>query len=298
MIKHYSKVFLCAIFLVCLWTGHATAAEQGVWREAKFDGMKIAYLEAGKPDAPALVFVHGWSCDASFWRLQISEFAKSYHVIAVDLPGFGKSDKPHDKAYTMEFFARALHAVIEDANVKAPVLVGHSMGYAIVRQYLITFPGTVRAVVNVDGAYFRIPETAEARADFENMVDGMVAAFDGPERKEAVRQFVEATFYGKTPKALQGEIMDAMASADAYAANSAFREMTRLDQWKEISFDVPSLALYAKADDLPDDHEAYMRTVFPHLTYELWDDAGHFLMLEKPERFNAALAKFLGSLPR
>lgn len=298
MFKNQSKAFLCAVFFVFILAGQAAAAERGVWRETKFDGLKVAYLEAGKPDAPALVFVPGWSCDASFWRLQVPEFSASHRVIVVDLPGFGKSDKPHDRAYTMEFFAKSLHAILQDAKVTALVLVGHSMGYAVVRQYLITFPDTVRAVVNVDGAHLRIPETAEARADFEKMVDGIVASFEGPERKETVRQFVESTFYGKTPKVLQEEIMAAMASADAYAGNSAFREMTRLDQWKEGSFDVPTLALYAKADDVPPDHEAYMRTVFPRLTYELWDDTGHFLMLEKPKRFNAALAEFLKSLPQ
>jgi pimeloyl-ACP methyl ester carboxylesterase len=79
------------------------------------------------------------------------------------------------------------------------VLVGHSMGYSVIRQYLITFPGTVRAVVNVDGAHFRIPETPEMLAGFEKRRNGILSGFEGPERKEAVRQFIESTFFGNTP---------------------------------------------------------------------------------------------------
>ncbi|MCL2524979.1 MAG: alpha/beta hydrolase [Betaproteobacteria bacterium] len=294
MMRHHSRFLPYIIFFVFSLAGQASAADQSVWREAEFDGIKVAYLEAGKADAPALVFIPGWTGDASSWKLQIPVFSKSYRVIAVDPPGFGRSDKPHDRAYTLEFFARALQAVIQDARATSPVLVGHSMGYSVIRQYLISFPGTARAVVNVDGAHFRIPEAAEARADFEKMVDGMVASYEGPDRKAALRRSVKSLFYGKTPKALQDEIMNTVFSADVYAANSAFRELLRLDQWQEISFDVPCLALYA---NVPPDHEAGMRAVFPRLTYELWDDTGHFLMLEKPERFNIALARFIALLP-
>ena len=283
--------------MVCILAGQG-AAEQGVWREANYEGVKVAYLEAGRQDATALVFIHGWSGDALSWRLQIPEFSKSYRVIALDLPGCGKSDKPHDRAYTLEFFANAVHAVIQDAKATLPVLIGHSMGHSVIRQYLIAFPGAVRGVVNVDGAHFRIPDTAEARAGLEKRIDDMVASFEGPDRKEAVRRFIESISYGKTPEALQTEIIAAVSSADVYAANSAYRELTRLDQWKEMSFDVPSLALYVKADHLPPDHEAFMRRAFPRLTYVIWDDTGHFPMLEKPQRFNTVLNNFLNLLSR
>ncbi|MDR0239711.1 MAG: alpha/beta hydrolase [Deltaproteobacteria bacterium] len=297
MMRTLIRRFCCAFFVVCILAGQ-TAAEPGVWREANYEGIKIAYLEAGRPDAQALVFIPGWSCDASFWRLQIPEFSKLYHVIAVDLPGFGKSGKPHDRAYTPEFFARSLHAVIQDAKITSPVLIGHSMGYSVCRQYMIIFPDAIRAVVNVDGAHFRIPETPEVRAAFGKNVRQLLSGLEGPDRKEAVRQFVESTFYGQTPKPLQKEIMAAMSSADHYAATSAVRELFRLDQWRATSFNVPCLALYALAENLPPTHEAYMRTVFPRLTYEIWANTGHYLMLEQPRRFNATLNKFLSSLSR
>ena len=297
MIRYWLRQYFCVLCMVCILAGQV-AAEQGVWREANFEGVKIAYFDAGKQNALTLVFIHGWSCDISFWRLQIPEFSQSYRVIAVDLPGFGKSNKPHDRAYTLEFFAKAIHAVIQDAKTTSPVLIGHSMGYSVVRQYLLSFPGEARAVVNVDGTHLRIPKSPEARAGFEKKMNNRNTALEGPKRKEAVRRVVESTFYGKTPMPLQDEIMAVMTSADVYTANSALRELRRLDQWKEISFDVPCLALYAKAARLPPDHEVFLRRAFPRLAYEMWDDTGHYLMLEKPQRFNAALNRFLISLSR
>ena len=63
--------------------------------------------------------------------------------------------------------------------------------------------------------------------------------------------------------------------------------------WREDPVDVPTLAVYAKASDLPADIEEKLRRLFPKLEYYQWDDAGHFLMMEQPERFNHVLVDFL-----
>lgn len=290
-------VAACAAFIAFVAAHVAEAQEAENWKSVSLAGHEIRYRDNGKSEAQALVFIHGWSCDSSFWKFQFPAFA-DFRIIALDLPGFGKSDKPHDIAYTLEFFAHAVHAVVEDAGITSPILIGHSMGYAVSREYLLLYPGRIKAVVNVDGAYFRIPPTQEARAGFEMEVGVMLAAHEGQERPKAVHEFVESTFYGKTPEKLRSEIIKEMSSADPYAATSALREMLRLDQWAERSFDVPSLALYATNDYLPPNQEAYLKTVFPNLVYEEWNDTGHYLMLERPERFNSVLRRYLETLAR
>ena len=84
-----------------------------------------------------------------------------------------------------------------------------------------------------------------------------------------------------------------MASADEHAANSSMKEFIVPENWEERSYDVPALAVYSAHEYVPPDHEAYLRTVFPNLTYEEWPDTGHFLMMEEPERFNAAATRIL-----
>jgi pimeloyl-ACP methyl ester carboxylesterase len=104
---------------------------------AKFGDVKIHYLTRGKGDQ-ALIFVHGWTCNADFWRTQMSDFP-SLHLIAVDLVGHGQSGKPR-VAYTMDYFARSIEAVMRDAKVKRAVLVGHSMGTPVIRQFYRLYP--------------------------------------------------------------------------------------------------------------------------------------------------------------
>ena len=58
------------------------------------------------------------------------------------------------------------------------------------------------------------------------------------------------------------------------------------ENWGAYSLKVPTLAVYAVSPDLPPDNEAYLKKLYPSLEYHLWKDVGHFIMMEKPERFN------------
>ena len=85
------------------------------------------------------------------WRDQVSDFAKRNRVIVIELPGHGQSDKPQT-IYSMELFARAVDAVMSDAKVKRAVLVGHSMGTPVARQFYRKYPEKTLAIVIVDGS--------------------------------------------------------------------------------------------------------------------------------------------------
>src|SRR5436305_9242359 len=76
----------------------------GESRDAHLDNMRLHYTNYGSGD-PALVFDHGWACDETVWRGQAAPLAANIHVITLELPGHGQSDKP-DLAYTMDLYAR------------------------------------------------------------------------------------------------------------------------------------------------------------------------------------------------
>src|SRR3954470_7651737 len=104
-------------------TAIALAAETaGVSRTTQLNGAKIHYTDYGAGEN-ALLFVHGWACDETFWSGQASALGAKFHVVTIDLPGHGQSDKPHI-AYTMDLYARAIHAVLRDAKVKGATLIG------------------------------------------------------------------------------------------------------------------------------------------------------------------------------
>ncbi len=106
---------------------------QGSSRFAELDGARVHYTNYGEGET-ALLFVHGWNCDETVWKAQAPVFAQERRVITVDLPGHGQSDKP-EVAYTMDFYARALDAVMGDAGLKSATFVGHSNGTPVIRQF-------------------------------------------------------------------------------------------------------------------------------------------------------------------
>src|SRR2546430_8086258 len=128
----------------------AGAAEPGgVSRTAQLDSAKIHYTDYGAGEN-ALLFVHGWSCDETFWAAQAPALGAKFHVITIDLPGHGQSDKPQIP-YTMDLYVRAIDTVLRDAKVKAATLVGHSNGTPVIRQFYRKFPEKTRALVIVEG---------------------------------------------------------------------------------------------------------------------------------------------------
>ena len=119
-------------------------------RFAKLDTMRVHYQNYGE-GKDAVVFIHGWSCNLNFWKANLPAFVNQSRVIAIDLPGHGESDKPQ-VTYSMDLFARAIDAVLQDAKVERATLVGHSMGAPVIRQFYRKYPDKTRALVIVDGS--------------------------------------------------------------------------------------------------------------------------------------------------
>src|SRR3954454_19225722 len=116
---------------------------------AKSGDLKVHYKSLGEGKT-AVVFVHGWCCDHTVWRDQAAAFDGKVRMLFVDLPGYGRSDKPKID-YTMDVFAKGIDAVLRDAGVGQAPLVGHSMGTPVVRQFYRLFPAKTKALVFVDG---------------------------------------------------------------------------------------------------------------------------------------------------
>ncbi len=270
----------CALVFVLLVAGVGQSAELKS-RFASFDGAKIHYLAGGK-GREALVFVHCWTCNSDFWRGQTKAFP-NLRVIAMDLPGHGRSDKPQAN-YTMNYFARAVAAVMRDAGVKRAVLVGHSMGTPIVREFYRLYPEQTLGLVIVDGALrpFAPKEQTEQfmalmRANYKpvatQMIDGMLAPV-----KDAQ---------------LKAEIRTAMLSTPDYVALSAMNGMADEKIYERDSIKVPVLAVLAKSPFWQPDTEAFLRSLAANLDFQMWEGLSHFLMMEKPQDFNQALRAFL-----
>ena len=109
-----------------------------------------------------MIFVHGWTCDETSWSGQVPVISRSFRVITLDLPGHGRSGTPASGRFSMTLFARAVDAVRSDANVDRAILVGHSMGVSVIREYAVLYPDHAAALALVDGGVF-LPHISIAR---------------------------------------------------------------------------------------------------------------------------------------
>jgi pimeloyl-ACP methyl ester carboxylesterase len=106
----------------------------------ELDGLPLHYLVEGQ--GPATVLIHGLGGFAESWRHNIPELARHGTVIALDLPGFGKSGKPR-RPYTLAFLAGALAEFLRALGVERVRLVGHSIGGAVAARFAVAHPERV-----------------------------------------------------------------------------------------------------------------------------------------------------------
>jgi pimeloyl-ACP methyl ester carboxylesterase len=261
----------------------AAVAQQGESHYATLDGARIHYKSYGK-GKEALVLIHGWSCNLDYWRDQIPDFANRNRVIAIDLPGHGESDKPQI-TYSMDLFARAVDAVMRDAQVKRAVLVGHSMGTPVSRQFYRKYPQKTLAIVIVDGALRPFGD--------KKMLEGLLAGFRSPDYKEAGLKML--TFLGgpQLSPEIQERIKTSFLNTPQHVLVGAMEGMADDSIWGPDKINVPVLAILAKGPFWPADTEQSYRSIAPNLDFQMWDGVSHFLMMEKPKQFNDAVIAFL-----
>jgi len=264
-------------------TTKVSDSSAGESRYATPDGARIHYVNYGK-GSEALILIHGWTMNEDNWRDQATEFAKRNRVIAIDLPGHGKSDKPQI-TYTMDLFARAVDAVMRDAKVKRAVIVGHSMGTPIARQFYRKYPKKTLAIVVVDGPLRPFGEKA--------MMDAMTANLRGPNYKDAMGQLFASMFGPSLSAEAQGRIQASRLSTPQYVLLSAWEGMADPSIWGEDKVNVPVLAIMAKNPFFGPDLEQRYRSIAPNMDFRLWEGVGHFVMMERPKEFNEAVVAFL-----
>jgi pimeloyl-ACP methyl ester carboxylesterase len=115
------------------------------------DGIRIHYQEFGPPDAPAMILVHGYTASVYVWHVVAPALAeKGFRVIAVDLVGFGYSEKPRTFDYTMASQAKMIAGFMDALRIERATLVGNSYGGGVVAMLALDNPDCVERLVLVD----------------------------------------------------------------------------------------------------------------------------------------------------
>lgn len=247
---------------------------------ASVDGVSIHSTVKGH-GPKTIVFVHGWTCDESSWMEQVPFFDKNYRVITLDLPGHGKSASPKNGPLTMELFARSIEAVRVEAKAGKIVLVGHSMGTPVIREYARLYPANVAGMVPVDGV---LHLSGGPNAPNPERMKGP----EGMKNREAM---IRGMFGPSATPAIQDHILKMMLGAPETTAYQAMTATFAASNWKDDVFPMPALGIYADHSGSYD--PVYFKKIFPNGTAVEVPGTGHFVMLEKPAEFNRLLAEFL-----
>lgn len=249
---------------------------------AKYGDIKVHYQDQGKGKT-ALIYVHGWACNLNFWKGQFAALPGK-RMIFIDLPGHGKSDKPQ-AAYTMEYFARSVEAVMRDSGVKKAVLIGHSMGTQVIRNFYKLYPDKTSALILVDGSlrpYGSKEEgdkfLAQMKSGYQTVVPGFIDMMTVTAQKET-----------------RDEIRNSMMATPQYVSLSAMESLIDEKSYPQEKIAVPVMAILADSGQWPGDTEEYLRSVTTTLKFHKWQGVSHFLMMEKPQVFNQAVGIFVSS---
>jgi pimeloyl-ACP methyl ester carboxylesterase len=281
MRKHLLIFALALLFLPAAATRAAGQSESHS-KFAQFEGNKVHYETYGK-GSQGVVFIHGWSCDATFWRLQLENIGSKTHAIALDLPGHGQSDKPK-LDYTMDFYARSIDAVLRDAGLTGVVLVGHSNGVPVIRQFYRKYPQKTRGFVAVDGMLRPIFTKAQ--------LSQFIEMLKSPNYQEVAGGIVSGMVQPVKDPAMRAEIKSAMLATPQYVSVSEMEAVTDPSIWTEDKITVPMLVIVNKVS-WPADYEQFVRSLGTNVDYQQWDGVSHFIMMDKPAEFNETLLNFL-----
>jgi len=268
------------------------------------DDPEIAYIEQGKGDK-TIILVHGLASNAGFWRYNIPELSKHYRVIAVDLPGYGKSQKGN-YLYSMSFYADQIKKLIDKLDLKNVVYVGHSMGGQIGIKLAIKYPDLLHKLILASPAGFE--EFQQGEGNWLRSV--MTMKFIKATSEEGIRRNLSNNFYCWNDKWewMVEERVRMRKAADfnefsytvVKCVNGMLDEPT-FDKLNQIK--TPTLVVYGKYDGLipnpylnpgstADVFDSGVKQISNSKLIEL-DNAGHMIQIEKAEEFNQVVIEFL-----
>jgi len=279
------------VLLLCFTFGCRQGEEVAAEKEAEptiivdnaisADGISIAYEVRGEGE-PALVFVHGWCCDRSYWDAQLPYFAQRYKVVAIDLAGHGESGLDR-KEWTMGAFGEDVVAVVNKLTLDQVVLVGHSMGGAVILEAARRMPKRVIGLVGVDT--LQNFEDKFTQEQIEDMFTPLRSNF-----AEATRNFVRTMFTPNSDPVLVEKIANDMSSAPQEVGLGALEGYVDFHNNEEIRVlqEVQAPITCIPSDKYPTNVENNQRYA-PSFQAKIMSGVGHFNMIEDPETFNRLL---------
>ncbi len=277
------KIFLKSLsigFLLCVLSFIGCNQEHTA---ISFDGIPISYHVQGN-GSPALVFVHGWCCDRSYWDEQVPYFAQKYKVVTIDLAGHGGSGLGRTDM-TMAAFGKDVAVVVEKLGLDRVVLIGHSMGGSVILEAARLMPKRVIGLVGADT--FENVERKRTQDEINEIHNRFRANF-----AEVTTNMVRGMFIPSSDSALVEKVV---ANISAFPSEVGLGELkgyinyidTNNEQIRALQ-EVQAPIRCINSDRNPTDVEAAQKYA---KSFEViyMSNVGHFVQMEDPKTFNLLL---------
>jgi pimeloyl-ACP methyl ester carboxylesterase len=254
------------------------------------DGVRVAYEITG--NGRPLLLVHGLGDERSLWAPVVERFAPDFRCVTLDLRGHGESTGAVD--FDPFGLHRDLDAVISDAGLRQPVLIGHSLGGFVATTYAGAHAAKVRAVVNVDQPL--------ALDTLGQALGAHVEALHAGKVRETLMFVLSLLGLGPATKTLTARLEQTRAALPKEVVLGVWGPMLGEDLSPALArvdrllgqLVAPYLCLLGR--DVDPAYAHWLATRLPNATLEGWAGLGHFLHLVEPDRFVARVRQFLADL--
>lgn len=270
----------------------------------KVRNIELAYIDEGSGDQTFLL-IHGLGSNAKGWLKNITELAQHGRVLAIDLPGYGKSDKEYYK-YSLEFYADVLTQFLTLKDIEKAVFVGHSMGGQISMITSMKYPERVEKLVLISPAGFEKFDDGEGAWMKKVMTVELIQ--DTPTRN--IDMNLRSNFYD-TPDEALFMVTDRIQIKGAkdfekycYAVSKNVTSMIDEPVWDKLELiSHPTLIIFGENDGLipnPYLHGGNTVTIgnigketIPDSKLVMIPKCGHFAQFEKYEIVNQEIIDFI-----
>lgn len=268
------------------------------------DSLRLHYLECGS--GPPVLLLHGWPTSSFLWRNILPAIGATHRAIALDLPGFGQSDKPLDASYSFRFFERILEQLLDALGLSQIGLAVHDLGGPIGLYWACQHPQRVRqlAILNTV-AYAKLSWAAIAFVAGCKL-PGISTFLASPPGLALAMRIGMADHSRLTPEVLDGvraPFATAAARRALLKAGAGLHPNGLADIEQRLPIfanQIPVRLLYGTADHILPDVETTMRRLardLPQAERIPLSHCGHFLQEDRPQEVAQHLAEFFAKAP-
>ena len=255
-------------------------------------GVHVNYAEQGDPTGAPVVLLHGFTDSRKSFDLVVPYLPASIRACVMTQRGHGDSDRP-ESGYRSRDFADDIAAFLDAVGLDRAVIVGHSMGATNAMRFAVDYPNRVSGLLIA--ATFASYRANPAAIEFwENGVSRLSDPID----PAFAREFQESTLARPIPAAFLDAAIQESLKVPARVWRGAFEGFLEDDVARDLgAITAPTLIIWGDRDSFcrREDQDA-LRAALPHARFVVYENTGHAIHWERPERFAREVAAFVEEL--